>query len=36
MQIYIADLSAYNAGYLKGEWIQLPTEEDALTAQERK
>jgi len=31
MQIYIADLSAYNAGYLKGEWIQLPTEEDEIT-----
>ena len=30
MQIYIADLSAYNAGYLKGEWIQLPTEEDEI------
>ena len=31
MQIYIADLSAYNAGYLKGEWIQLPTEEDEIS-----
>ncbi len=30
MQIYIADLSAYNAGYLKGEWVQLPTEEDEI------
>lgn len=30
MQIYIADLSAYNAGYLKGEWILLPTEEDEI------
>ena len=30
MQIYIADLSAYNAGYLKGEWIQLPTEENEI------
>ena len=30
MQIYIADLSAYNAGYLKGEWIQLPTEDDEI------
>ena len=26
MQIYIADLQAYNSGYLKGEWIKLPTE----------
>lgn len=30
MQIYIADLSAYNAGYLSGEWIQLPTEENEI------
>ena len=28
MQIYIADLQAYNSGYIKGEWILLPTEED--------
>lgn len=28
MQIYIADLQAYNSGYLKGEWVQLPTEDD--------
>lgn len=26
MQIYIADLNAYNSGNLKGEWIELPTE----------
>ena len=26
MQIYIADLDAYNNGCLKGEWIELPTE----------
>lgn len=25
MQIYIADLDAYNSGNLKGEWIELPT-----------
>lgn len=25
MQIYIADLNAYNSGNLKGEWIELPT-----------
>ncbi len=31
MQIYIADLAAYNAGYLKGEWVQLPTEEDEIS-----
>ena len=30
MQIYIADLSAYNSGYLKGEWVLLPTEEDEI------
>ena len=30
MQIYIADLEAYNSGYLKGEWIQLPTENEEL------
>lgn len=26
MQIYIADLNAYNSGNLKGEWIELPKE----------
>lgn len=26
MQIYIANLDAYNSGNLKGEWIELPTE----------
>ncbi|MGL5438946.1 MAG: antirestriction protein ArdA [Filifactoraceae bacterium] len=30
MQIYIADLQAYNSGYLKGEWLQLPTEEEEI------
>jgi len=28
MQIYIADLEAYNSGYLKGEWIELPTDNE--------
>lgn len=28
MQIYIADLEAYNRGQLKGEWVQLPTENE--------
>ena len=28
MQIYIVDLEAYNSGYLKGEWIELPTENE--------
>ena len=28
MQIYIADLESYNSGYLKGEWIELPTENE--------
>ena len=30
MQIYIADLEAYNSGYLKGEWIELPTEDEEI------
>ena len=32
MQIYIADLDAYNSGYLKGEWIELPTENKEIEA----
>lgn len=32
MQIYIADLDAYNSGYLKGEWIELPTENEDIEA----
>lgn len=39
MQIYIADLERYNSGYLKGEWIELPTEneeiEDAILRQSK-
>lgn len=30
MQIYIADLEAYNSGSLKGEWIELPTENEKI------
>ena len=30
MQIYIADLDAYNSGYLKVEWIELPTENEEI------
>lgn len=30
MQIYIADLEAYNSGFLKGEWIELPTENEEI------
>lgn len=30
MQIYIADLEAYNSGNLKGEWLELPTEEEEI------
>ena len=30
MQIYIADLEAYNSEYLKGEWIELPTENEEI------
>ena len=32
MQIYIANLEAYNNGYLKGEWIELPTENKEIEA----
>ncbi|MGL5714580.1 MAG: antirestriction protein ArdA [Paraclostridium sp.] len=32
MQVYIADLEAYNSGYLKGEWIQLPTANEEIEA----
>lgn len=28
MQIYIADLESYNSGFLKGEWIELPTDKE--------
>ncbi len=31
MQIYIADLDAYNSGYLKGEWLELPTYEENIS-----
>ncbi|MEG0844563.1 MAG: antirestriction protein ArdA [Romboutsia sp.] len=30
MQIYIADLDAYNSGYLKGECPPLPTEKEEI------
>lgn len=30
MRIYVANLAAYNAGYLVGEWIDLPLEQDEL------
>ena len=29
-RIYIADLNAYNNGYLKGEWIELPTDKEEI------
>ncbi len=32
LKIYITDLAAYNCGYLIGEWITLPLEEDELRA----
>ena len=39
MQIYIADLESYNSGYLKGEWIELPTDnkniDDAILRQSK-
>ncbi|WP_081012224.1 antirestriction protein ArdA [Paraclostridium sordellii] len=28
--MYISDLEAYNSGYLKGEWIELPTENEGI------
>lgn len=30
ISIYIADLNAYNNGYLKGEWVSLPVDEEVL------
>ncbi len=30
LKVYITDLAAYNSGYLIGEWIALPMEEDEL------
>jgi len=30
MEIYITDLAAYNNGYLIGEWVSLPMDEDDL------
>ena len=30
MRIYVANLAAYNSGYLVGEWIDLPLDEDEL------
>lgn len=32
MEIYITDLAAYNNGYLIGEWVALPMDEDDLRA----
>lgn len=32
MEIYITDLAAYNNGYLIGEWVALPMDEDDLKA----
>ncbi|MEG1008726.1 MAG: antirestriction protein ArdA [Clostridia bacterium] len=29
-RIYIADLNAYNSGFLKGDWIELPTEKEEI------
>lgn len=31
IRLYIADLDAYNNGRLKGEWVDLPLDEDELT-----
>lgn len=32
MEIFITDLAAYNNGYLIGEWVSLPMDEDKLKA----
>jgi hypothetical protein len=32
LKIYLTDLAAYNKGFLFGEWIQLPMEQEELTA----
>lgn len=32
MEIFITDLAAYNNGYLIGEWVSLPMDEDDLKA----
>lgn len=36
MRIYVANLAAYNAGYLVGEWIDLPLDEDELKSEIQK
>ena len=36
LKIYITDLAAYNCGYLIGEWITLPLEENELRASIKK
>jgi hypothetical protein len=36
MEIYITDLAAYNNGYLIGEWVALPMDEDNLRAKIRE
>lgn len=33
MEIYITDLAAYNNGYLIGQWVALPIDENDLSAQ---
>lgn len=30
ISLYVADLGAYNSGYLRGVWVSLPLEEDVL------
>lgn len=36
MEIYITDLAAYNNGYLIGEWVALPMDENDLSAKIRE
>lgn len=35
-RIYIADLNAYNSGFLKGDWIELPTDKEEIEEVIRK
>ena len=31
LSVFVTDLAAYNAGELRGEWLELPTTEDEIT-----
>lgn len=36
LQIYLTDLSAYNAGLLSGHWVRLPLNEEDIASEVRK